>query len=79
MADGSKIGRVSLVHLYDTDEVDVLVTDPSADPAMLEGLRDHGVEVPGGRPVSTGGDGETAGRNPLAARQAVAAQERAEA
>ncbi len=75
----SKIGRVSLVHLYDTDEVDVLVTDPSADPAMLEGLRDRGVEVLVAAQVSTARGREIAGRNVIATRQAVAAQERAEA
>ena len=45
VADGSKIGEVGLVHLYGTDEVDVLVTDPSADPDMLDALRDRGIEV----------------------------------
>jgi DeoR family transcriptional regulator of aga operon len=45
VADGSKVGKVSLVHLYGVDEVDLLVTDPSADPDVLDALRDRAVEV----------------------------------
>jgi DeoR family transcriptional regulator of aga operon len=45
VADGSKIGQVSLVHLYGLDEIDLLVTDPSAEPDVLGALRDRGVEA----------------------------------
>jgi DeoR family transcriptional regulator of aga operon len=45
VADASKVGQVSLVHLYGSDEVDVLITDPSADPDVLDALRDRAVEV----------------------------------
>jgi DeoR family transcriptional regulator of aga operon len=45
VADGSKVGEVSLVHLYGVDEVDLLITDPSADPAALAALRGRGLEV----------------------------------
>jgi len=45
VADGSKVGQVSLVHVFPSDEVDVLVTDSSADPAAVAALRDRGIEV----------------------------------
>jgi DeoR family transcriptional regulator of aga operon len=45
VADGSKVGVVSLVHLYDIDEIDLLITDRSADPAVIAALREHGVEI----------------------------------
>ncbi len=45
VADGSKVGEVSLVHLYGIDEVDLLITDTSADPAALAALRGRGLQV----------------------------------
>lgn len=45
VADGSKVGNVSLVHLYDIDEVDLLITDSTANPEAIAGLREHGLQV----------------------------------
>lgn len=45
VADGSKVGQVSLVHVYPADEIDLLITDASADPAVLALLRERGVDV----------------------------------
>jgi DeoR family transcriptional regulator of aga operon len=45
VADGSKVGEVSLVHLYGLDDVDDLVTDASADDEIVGELRDRAVEV----------------------------------
>ena len=45
VADGSKIGRLTLAKVADASEIDLLVTDPSADPIHLELLREAGVEV----------------------------------
>ncbi len=45
VADGSKVGQVSLVHVFPIDDVDVLITDTGADPEAVAELRDRGVEV----------------------------------
>jgi DeoR family transcriptional regulator, aga operon transcriptional repressor len=45
IADGSKIGAVTLVQLCDLDDVDLLITSSSADPDVLGVLRERGVEV----------------------------------
>lgn len=45
VADGSKIGEVTLAHLCDVHEVDLLVTGDSADPTIVDGLRERGLEV----------------------------------
>lgn len=45
VADGSKIGTVTLAKLADLNEVDVLVTDESADPGELEMIRAAGVRI----------------------------------
>lgn len=45
VADGSKVGQVDLAHLCDVDEIALLITGASADPASLEALRDRGLEV----------------------------------
>jgi DeoR family transcriptional regulator of aga operon len=45
LADGSKIGRVELAHLCPISEVDLLITGTSADPDIVEALRDAGCEV----------------------------------
>lgn len=45
VADGSKVGQVSLVHVYPADEIDLLITDASADPAVIAALRERGIDV----------------------------------
>jgi DeoR family transcriptional regulator of aga operon len=45
LADGSKVGRRAFSRIAGTDEVDVLITDGSADQAELDRLRVAGVEV----------------------------------
>lgn len=45
VADGSKIGQISLVHLYGLDDVDLLVSDPTAGPEVVDALRDRALEV----------------------------------
>jgi len=45
VADGSKIGRVELARLCSVDEIDLLITDESADDAVLSRLRERNVEV----------------------------------
>jgi DeoR family transcriptional regulator of aga operon len=45
VADGSKVGEVSLVHLYGLDEIDMLITDSTADPTAVEALREHRVQI----------------------------------
>jgi DeoR family transcriptional regulator of aga operon len=45
VADGSKVGRVTLARVAGTDQIDDLVTDSSADPEELQALRDAGVTV----------------------------------
>ena len=45
VADGSKVGRLTLAQMVSLEEVDTLVTDASADPGELERIRAAGVEV----------------------------------
>ncbi len=45
LADGSKLGLVNFAAVGPASSVDVLVTDPGADPGHLQRLRDLGVEV----------------------------------
>lgn len=45
VADGSKVGEVELAYLCDVDEVDLLITDSSADPTILAALGERGLEV----------------------------------
>ena len=45
VADGSKLGRVELARLCSVEEIDLLITDASADDAMLSRLRERDVEV----------------------------------
>jgi DeoR/GlpR family transcriptional regulator of sugar metabolism len=45
VADGSKIGQVSLVHLYSLADIDLLITDSSADRGTIAALRERGLEV----------------------------------
>jgi DeoR family transcriptional regulator of aga operon len=45
VADGSKIGRIALAKVADIQQIDLLITDDSADPAELERIAALGVEV----------------------------------
>jgi DeoR family transcriptional regulator of aga operon len=45
VADSSKLGRVAFARICRTDEIDDLVTDDGADPAILSALRACGVRV----------------------------------
>jgi DeoR family transcriptional regulator of aga operon len=45
LADGSKIGRVELAHLCDVEDVNLVLTGESADPGVVDALRDRGAEV----------------------------------
>lgn len=45
VADGSKIGRIALAQMASPAEIDLLVTDDSADPEQVAALRAGGVEV----------------------------------
>lgn len=45
VADGSKIGRIALAQVAEMDQIDLLITDPSADPHELDLIRALGVEV----------------------------------
>jgi DeoR family transcriptional regulator of aga operon len=45
LADGSKIGKVALARLCAVEDVDLIVTGRSADPAAVEALRERGCEV----------------------------------
>ena len=45
LADGSKLGRVEVARLAGVGDVDMVITGPSADPAVVEALRDRGCDV----------------------------------
>ena len=45
LADGGKIGRIELSHLCGVDEIDMLITGESADPEVLDAVRERGCEV----------------------------------
>jgi len=45
VADGSKVGRLTLARVAGLDEIDDLVTDSSADPAELEKIAAAGVTI----------------------------------
>ncbi len=45
VADGSKIGRLAMAKVATVDQVDMLVTDSTADPEALDALRAAGVNV----------------------------------
>ena len=51
LADGSKIGQVELCRVCGVDEVDLVITGESADPQVVEALREHGARCrsPGDR------------------------------
>jgi len=45
VVDGSKVGRLTLAQVMPIEQVDVLVTDSTADPAIVERIRQAGVKV----------------------------------
>jgi DeoR family transcriptional regulator of aga operon len=45
VADGSKVGQVELAKVCDIEEVNLLVTDPSADPELLTEIAAAGCQV----------------------------------
>ena len=45
VADGSKVGQVELAYLCGVSEIDLLITDSSADPAVLATLREQDLEI----------------------------------
>ena len=45
VADGSKIGRAALARMAECDQIDMLITDESADADELDRLRALGIEV----------------------------------
>jgi DeoR family transcriptional regulator of aga operon len=45
LADGGKLGRVEVARLCGVDDVDMVITGRSADPAVVEALRDRGCDV----------------------------------
>jgi DeoR family transcriptional regulator, aga operon transcriptional repressor len=45
VADGSKVGRVELAYLCGVNEIDLLITDSSADPAVLNTLREKELQI----------------------------------
>jgi DeoR family transcriptional regulator, aga operon transcriptional repressor len=45
VADGSKIGKIELANMCNLDDIDLLITDNSADPAILNTLREGGLEI----------------------------------
>lgn len=45
LADGSKLGTVHMARVCDLDEVDVVVTGASAEPDVVDALRERAVEV----------------------------------
>jgi DeoR family transcriptional regulator of aga operon len=45
VADGSKVGEVELAFLCGLEDIDLLVTDSTADPVLLTSLREQGLEI----------------------------------
>jgi DeoR family transcriptional regulator, aga operon transcriptional repressor len=45
LADGSKLGRVEVARLCSLDAVDMVITGRSADPGMVDALRERGCDV----------------------------------
>ena len=45
LADGSKLGRVEVARLCGIADIDMVITGPSADPAVVDALRDRGCDV----------------------------------
>ena len=45
MCDSTKLGRDFLVSFAALDDIDVVITDPSAPQAFIDELQDHDVKV----------------------------------
>ena len=45
VADGSKLGNISVVKIADLSDIDQLITGPSAPPEVVDGLASRGVAV----------------------------------
>ena len=45
VTDGSKVGRIALAKVADIQQIDLLITDDSADPAELDRIAALGIEV----------------------------------
>ncbi len=45
LVDSSKLERTALSFFGPVTDIDIVVTDGAADPQMLRGLRDRGIEV----------------------------------
>jgi DeoR family transcriptional regulator, aga operon transcriptional repressor len=45
VADGSKLGQRAFARVCDTDEIDVIVTDRDAEPAVLTAFTERGIRV----------------------------------
>jgi DeoR family transcriptional regulator of aga operon len=45
LADGSKLGRIEVARLCGIDDVDMVITGRSADPAVVAAMRDRGCDV----------------------------------
>ena len=45
VADGSKVGEIELAYLCGVGEIDLLITDASADPTVVSALREKDLEV----------------------------------
>ena len=45
LADGSKLGRIEVAQLCSVDDIDMVITGSSADPAIVEALRERDCEV----------------------------------
>jgi DeoR/GlpR family transcriptional regulator of sugar metabolism len=45
VADGSKLGQRAFARVCDTDEIDVIVTDRDAEPALLTAFTERGIRV----------------------------------
>jgi len=45
LADGSKLGRVEVARLCDISDIDMVITGHTADPAVVDALRERGCDV----------------------------------
>jgi len=54
-ADASKLGQVSLAHVCDLEDIDLLVTDAGAEPEIVAAMRDTGLDVELAELGGTGG------------------------
>jgi DeoR family transcriptional regulator of aga operon len=45
VADGSKVGKIALAHLCEVEDIDLLITDNSANPSVLNALLERNLET----------------------------------